>query len=377
MIVVRMRALARRRAPRRRTRRRSRRSRLIAATARRGPTGTNTATISSSAGRGEQRERRREREPVDVRLVRSLAEPLRRSMRSARLPPKRVPGDRGSARPRARAGRRRAARRTASSPRRRSSAASVTAGPGSWCSTPEISRSMYIAASTIATAPTTAQPQPCWKTPARIRNSPANERRERHRERDHAGRHHERRERGPPARHAAEPRELAGRRAPLDHPGEQEQRRRDQPVVDHLQHGAVEAEVVEGEEAEHDQPHLRERRVGDDAAEVGRAEREQRPVDEPDRRQREQHVAPVVRGRRELRDRDAQEAVEARLGDDAREHAPPPRAATRGRRRQPAVEREERRLDREGDRRSRGRATSTSSCPSSSGRTCPAGGRAR
>ena len=32
---------------------------------------------------------------------------------------------------------------------------------------------MYIAASTIAAAPITAQAQPCWKTPARIRNSPA------------------------------------------------------------------------------------------------------------------------------------------------------------------------------------------------------------
>ena len=50
-------------------------------------------------------------------------------------------------------------------------------------------RSMYIAASTIATAPITAQTQPCWNTPARIRNSPANVRRERHRERDDADRH--------------------------------------------------------------------------------------------------------------------------------------------------------------------------------------------
>ena len=33
---------------------------------------------------------------------------------------------------------------------------------------------MYIAASTIATAPITAQIHPCWKTPARMRNSPAN-----------------------------------------------------------------------------------------------------------------------------------------------------------------------------------------------------------
>ena len=62
----------------------------------------------------------------------------------------------------------------ASSPRRRSSALSLTAGPTSWCRTAEIARSMYIAASTIAPAPITAQTQPCWKTPARIRNSPAN-----------------------------------------------------------------------------------------------------------------------------------------------------------------------------------------------------------
>src|SRR5213592_4330931 len=61
-----------------------------------------------------------------------------------------------------------------SSAGRRSSAAEETAGATSWWRTAEISRSMYIAASTIATAPTTAQPQPCWKTPARIRNSPAN-----------------------------------------------------------------------------------------------------------------------------------------------------------------------------------------------------------
>ena len=32
---------------------------------------------------------------------------------------------------------------------------------------------MSSAASTIATAPLTAQAQPCWNTPARIRNSPA------------------------------------------------------------------------------------------------------------------------------------------------------------------------------------------------------------
>ena len=46
--------------------------------------------------------------------------------------------------------------RIASSAGTRSRAASETAEPTSWCSTPEIRRSMYIAASTIAAAPTTA-----------------------------------------------------------------------------------------------------------------------------------------------------------------------------------------------------------------------------
>ena len=38
--------------------------------------------------------------------------------------------------------------------------------PGSWWRTAEISRSMYMAASTIAIAPTTAQPQPMSKMPS-------------------------------------------------------------------------------------------------------------------------------------------------------------------------------------------------------------------
>ena len=46
--------------------------------------------------------------------------------------------------------------------------------------------------------------------------------------------------------------------------------------------GAVAPELVEREEAEHDQAHLRQRRVRDHDAEVGRAEGEQRAVDEAD-----------------------------------------------------------------------------------------------
>src|SRR5262249_44609473 len=63
---------------------------------------------------------------------------------------------------------------SASSPGRRSSAASETVEPRASCRTAEIKRSMYIAASTIAPAPITAQNHARWKTPARMRNSPAN-----------------------------------------------------------------------------------------------------------------------------------------------------------------------------------------------------------
>ena len=158
----------------------------------------------------------------------SFATHARVDLESRPLAPERLPGSprgcrrtrgrrSGSATPRARAGRGRAARRRRARRGAGRARSPARPEPTSWCSTAEIARSMYIAASTIAAAPTTAHAQPCWNTPARIRNSPANERRERHGERDDADRHHHRRERRPAARHAAEQRELAGRRAPLDH----------------------------------------------------------------------------------------------------------------------------------------------------------------
>ena len=170
-------------------------------------------------------------------------------------------------------------------------------------------------------------------------------RRARHRERDHAGRHQHGRQRRPPARHAAEQVELARRRAPLDRAGEQEQRRRDQPVVDHLEHGAVEPEVVRREQAERDQAELRQRRVRDHAADVRRAEREQRPVDEPDRGQHEDRRPEVVHADREQREADPQEAERGRLRDHAREDGRDLRRRLAVGVRQPAVEREQRRLD--------------------------------
>ena len=80
----------------------------------------------------------------------------------------------------------RAARRARARPAAGRAPRRQTVEPRASCRTAEISRSMYIAASTIAPAPIAAHHQARWKTPARMRNSPANDRRAGHGERDHA-----------------------------------------------------------------------------------------------------------------------------------------------------------------------------------------------
>ncbi len=158
--------------------------------------GTSTAPSSAIAGCRRAAQRGREREPVDGRRVDrgiSLVGSLGSVMHCDRLagwrhwaPARRKRGSVGRVsadrrrpdRQREQAGDerdedRRAPPAAGRAPRR------VTAGRGLRCSTAEISRSMYIAASTIATAPTTAQPQPAGRrrrgsgTRPRTRRSPA------------------------------------------------------------------------------------------------------------------------------------------------------------------------------------------------------------
>src|SRR5664279_478632 len=122
-------------------------------------------------GRAEEREDRREREPVDVRRMDHLN--CTRIVSDGWSPANEwcemLAGhtERASSTPTSGTSR-------ASSPGRRSSASSRTVEPRDWCSTAEMSRSMYIAPSTIATAPITAHHHARWYAPARIRNSPAN-----------------------------------------------------------------------------------------------------------------------------------------------------------------------------------------------------------
>src|SRR6185436_10562314 len=107
------------------------------------------------AHRAEQHQLRREREPVDVGSRNHFAASncMFTSVRARSLVNERsviAAGQTDSASRHASSG-----TIAPSSAGRRSSASAETAGPGSRCSTAEISRSMYIAAKTIATAPTT------------------------------------------------------------------------------------------------------------------------------------------------------------------------------------------------------------------------------
>ena len=234
---------------------------------------------------------------------------------------------------------------TASSTSRRSRASLLTALPSRSWSTAEISRSMYIAASTIAIAPTTAQPHPVSKTPVRIRNSPAKAVDPGTASAMMPVDHQYRGQRRPTTGHASQPVEAACARSPFDEAGEHEQRRRQQAVVHHLQEGAVPAGDVRREEAEGDQPELREARVRDHAADVRRTEGEQRAVDETDRGQRQDRHPQVGCRAGEQDDGDVEEAVRGGLRDDAGKHARHLRRRLAIGGREPAVEREDRCLD--------------------------------
>src|SRR5579871_1212042 len=127
--------------------------------------------------RAEEREDRRDREPVDVRRVDHGAATGVTLMiwecgcfghcptnewwliAAGHAESSRSPATSGATR--------------ASSAGRTSMTASETVDPRASWRTAEMSRSMYIAASTIAPAPIAAHHQPRWKTPARMRNSPA------------------------------------------------------------------------------------------------------------------------------------------------------------------------------------------------------------
>ena len=302
------------------------------------------AAEQGDAGRGEQRQGRRKREPVDLRC---------RDHGTASVWSPRISG-----KPRSETSAGQAERKSssptsgttiASSSGLTSGASSRTSRPRAVWSTAEIS-AQHVHRSEHDPGGAGDGPAPRDAVHAGEDQELARKGdRAGHRERDDPGRHQQRRQHGTPARHPAEAGEGARAGSHLDHPREQEQRRRDEPVRDGLEDRAVDPELVQREEADRDEAHLRHRRVGRHAADVGRAEREQRGIDQPDRREGEDRRLELVDGLRELRDHDPEQAVDGRLGDDAAEDRGHLRRRLAVGVDEPAVEGEDRRLDREGD----------------------------
>ncbi len=71
----------------------------------------------------------------------------------------------------------------------------------------------------------------------------------------------------------------------VDHADAQEQRARDETVAEHDDHRAFEPLLVEGEQADGDDRHVRDRGIGDQLLHVVLHQRDQRGVDHRDHRQ--------------------------------------------------------------------------------------------
>ena len=208
---------------------------------------------------------------------------------------------------------------TPTSAGRRSSASAGTALPTSSCRTAEISLSMYMAARTMAIAPTTAQPQPMSKMPLRTRNSAAKAL-EPGTASAMAGRDQDRCEdRSPtamPPRRRSSPVLVRRSIAPASRKRAAEM----SPWLTICRRRAGVAGGVHGEDPDHDQVHLCQAGVGDHTAHVRGAEGDKRPVDETDRGEDENRRPPVVRRAGVEGDRYGQKAVGGGLGDDPGEH---------------------------------------------------------
>jgi hypothetical protein len=97
----------------------------------------------------------------------------------------------------------------------------------------------------------------------------------------------------------------------VDHADQEEQRAGGDAVADHHHQRPLHRLQGHGEDAEHHEAEVRDRRVGDELLEVGLHQRHQRAVDDADHREHERSPsAPCVHGDLgEERHREPQEAV--------------------------------------------------------------------
>src|SRR5438132_1031572 len=156
---------------------------------------------------------------------------------------------------------------------------------------------------------------------------------------------------------AAEPVDLAVMRAVVDDTHQEEEHGRDRAVVEHLEHGAVDALRREGGHAEHDVAHVADARVGDELLQIRLCHRHDRAVDDVEGAEGgeapegEAVAAPRRRERRGRQDAvvDPQDAVGAHLEEHPREDDRDRGRELDVRVGEPGVEGEGGNLDREAD----------------------------
>ena len=115
----------------------------------------------------------------------------------------------------------------------------------------------------------------------------------------------------------------------VDHADAEEERARDDPVVDHLEHGALQALLLEDEDAQRHEAHVADRAVGDQLLEVGLHHRHDRAVDDRDQRQHDHQSGQVAAPRpgraagRSGSSRSRPASAARRPGSPSRPSAPP------------------------------------------------------
>src|SRR5712692_7661028 len=136
--------------------------------------------------------------------------------------------------------------------------------------------------------------------------------------------------------------------AVVKHADEQEQCARGDAVGQHLKDGALHGNILEGEDAEHDEAEVADAGVGDEFLEVGLNESDQRAVDDADDSEGGDKRSSTMRGVGEERQAEANHAVGAHF----QEHAGEDDGAGGGRFHvgvgQPGVEREQRHFNGKG-----------------------------
>ena len=126
--------------------------------------------------------------------------------------------------------------------------------------------------------------------------------------------------------------DLARVRPLVDHADREEQRRRNDPMVNHLKDRPFDRALVQGEDAQRDETHVADAREGDETLDVGLDQGHVRTPDDGNRGDHQHGPDEDLYGLGKYGERDPQEAIGAHLEKDSgQDHASPPSVPPYGR----------------------------------------------